>query len=443
MIQPRTLALQILYDIEVHTAYVNISFQTHTETAGLDGRDTAFAKELVYGVTKHKLTLDAVIAHCSSVKLKKLAPYVLCILRMGLYQLFYMDKVPNSAAVNESVKLAAKYAGRSRGFVNAVLRRAAREGLQLPEGESAEALSVRYSYPLPLVYWFTTQFGEKEGAALLAAGNQTPPLCIRVNPLKTTREALQARLAEEGIEARCAAWCDTALLLSGGHVQQSAAYREGLFTIQDQSAQLAALALSAQPGDCVFDVCAAPGGKTTQLAEQMENSGTVYAWDLYEKRLNSVQNTAKRLGISIIQTQTADARTVLFPKQADKILADVPCSGLGVVRRRPDLKYKDALTEFAALTETQLAILCHAADALKPGGVLVYSTCTVNPAENEGVIHSFLEIHPDFAVGPIDNPHITGAAAKTLQSGMGTLYPTEEGGDGFFICRLTKRADTE
>ncbi len=441
MIEPRTLALQILYEIEVNQAYLNISFQSHSEAVALDGRDAAFVKELVYGVTRRRLTLDSVIARCSSVKLKKLAPYVLCILRMGLYQLFYMDKVPASAAVNESVKLAGRYAARSRGFVNAVLRRAAREGLQLPEGESEEALSVRWSYPLPLVSWLIEQLGSARALQYMKASDETPPVCVRVNTLKTTRKALKQRLADEGIDSREAAWCDRALLLSGGRIQQSPAYREGLFTIQDQSAQLAALALSPKPGDCVFDLCAAPGGKTTQLAEMMENRGVIHAWDIYEKRLMSVENTAERLGISIIRTQAADAQGVTFPCQADAILADVPCSGLGVIRRRPDLKYKTALTDFDALIKTQTAILHHAAEALREGGHLVYSTCTVNPAENEAVVRGFLAEHPDFALVPIDSPHILGVAAMALQSGMGTLYPTPEGGDGFFIAKLKRKTD--
>lgn len=441
MVQPRTLALQILYDIEVNRAYLNISFQSHVDAAELTARDAAFVKELVYGVTKRRLTLDAVIARCSSVKLKKLAPYVLCILRMGLYQLFYMDKVPDSAAVNESVKLAGRYAARSRGFINAVLRRAAREGLQLPEGDSAEALSVRFSYPLPLVLWMLKYFGTERAIQYMQASDEAPPVCIRVNSLKTTCAELQKRLADEGIESRAADWCDTALLLGSSRLRQSAAYREGLFTIQDQSAQLAALALSPQPHDCVFDLCAAPGGKTTHLAEMMENQGTVYAWDVYEKRLAAVQNTAERLGITIITTQAADARNVHFPTEADAVLADVPCSGLGVIRRRPDLKYKADITDFDTLIQTQAAILSHAAEALKKGGILVYSTCTVNVAENEDVVNAFLAEHPDFVLDPIVNPHITGTATAVLQGGMGTLYPTPEGGDGFFIARLKRKTD--
>ncbi|MGN1059530.1 MAG: 16S rRNA (cytosine(967)-C(5))-methyltransferase RsmB [Clostridia bacterium] len=437
MIQPRELALQILYDIEKHQAYLNISFQNHIDRAALTGRDAALAKELVYGTIQRRLTLDDTLSRLSSVKLRKLAPYVLCILRMGLYQLFYMDKIPASAAVNESVRLAGKYVQRSRGFINAVLRRAAAEGLRLPEGDGDEALAVRYSHPAALVHWLRHRFGDEQALHILEENNQTPPLSVRVNTLKSSRSALLDRLRAEGAQVREGSMTDAAIIFDGGGVRQLAAYREGLFTIQDQSAQLAALALAPEPGQLVFDVCAAPGGKTTHLAELMENKGSILALDLYEKRLLSVRDAAKRLGLSIITTQTADARQLQPPAAADKILVDAPCSGLGVIRRRPDIKYKEHLTAFDELIQTQTDILRRCAAALKPGGELVYSTCTINPGENEELIHAFLSEQPGFSLQPVTSPHITGTAA-VLKTGMGTFYPDRQGGDGFFIAKLKK-----
>ncbi len=437
--QPRELALTILYDIEKNGAYLNISFQKHTEAEKLSARDAAFVKELVYGTVKYQLAFDSTVAQYSSVKLKKIAPYVLCILRLGLYQLFYMDKVPESAAVNESVKLAGRYAARSRGFINAILRKAAREGLFLPEGNSEETLSVRYSHPLPLVQWLIRQFETERAIELMRENNQTPALCVRANTMKITSEALATKLKAERIGVQKGKLSDYALLFESGGVQQLSAYKEGLFTIQDQSAQLAALALAPQPGETVFDVCAAPGGKTTHLAEMMENEGRILALDLYEKRLQSVAIAAKRLSLSIIETQTADATEFKFPCQADKILIDAPCSGLGVIRRRPDIKYKTDITDFCELVEIQKKILRHCAGYLKPGGTLVYSTCTINPEENEQQIYAFLQENSDFALEAPSHSAILEPAARILETGMGTIYPGDGGGDGFFIARLKRR----
>lgn len=436
--QPRELALKILYDIEKRSAYLNISFQNHAEQATLPPRDIAFVKELCYGVMQKKLRLDDAIAHFSSVRLKKLSPYVLSLLRIGLYQLFFMDKIPQSAAVNESVKLAGQYARQSKGFINAILRRAAREGLpELPSDET-EALALQYSHPLPLVTWLQDCFGKEKARLILEENDQNPPLFLRVNTLKIGRPALLERLNGEGCTACEGLWSDSSILVTEGTPRQLSSYAEGLFTIQDQSAQLAALVLDPRPGQKVLDVCAAPGGKTTHLAELMQNRGSISALDIYEKRLISVTDAANRLGLSIIETQTADARQFTPPEPADKILVDAPCSGLGVIRRRPDLKYKADLTDFTGLTETQSAILHHSAGLLRHDGEMVYSTCTINPEENEKIIEAFLAKHKDFSLCPVKSEHITGKAAQLLKDGMATFYPDSEGGDGFFIAKLKK-----
>ncbi len=437
MATPRELALKILYDIEKNGAYLNISFKNHTE--GVNERDAAFAKELTYGVMQHKLTLDYVIAHFSSVKLKKLAPFVLCILRLGMYQLYYMDKIPESAAVNESVKLAGRYAGKSRGFINAILRKAAKEPLNLPTDQGTEALSVRYSHPVSLACWLLSTFGAERAEEIMAENQTAPSLCVRVNTYRTTKEDLIKCLCDEGVSVSEGALSDCSLLFESGGVQKLASYKEGLFTVQDQSAQLAALALAPKPGEVCYDVCAAPGGKTTHLAELMDNQGEILALDLYEKRLLSVMESANRLGLNIIKTQPADASQYAFSNQADKILIDAPCSGLGVIRRRPDIKYKPELTDFAELVMIQKNILSHCADFLKPGGEMVYSTCTINPDENENQVLTFLKNQADFELMPIESPHIIGKAKEILQTGMGTFYPTKDGGDGFFIAKLRRR----
>lgn len=438
MIQPRELALKILADIEKNQAYLNISFQEKTQGVELPARDIAFVKELVYGVIKHKMTLDYTISRYSSVKIKKLSVFILCILRMGLYQLFYMDKIPHSAAVNESVKLAGKYGhGASRGYVNAMLRKMAESGLVEINESQNQRLSVQYSHPEPLTVWYQKTFGEK-AEELLKQNNLSPSLSVRVNTLKTTVEDLQSCLEKEGIETKAGVLTKTALLLGNGAAQRVSAYEEGLFTFQDQSAQLAALALSPNAGERVLDACAAPGGKTTHMAELMGNKGEIVALDIYEKRLSSVQNTAKRLGLSIIETCVCDAST-FRDEPFDKILVDAPCSGLGVIRRRPDIKYKENITDFSGLIKIQTAILENCVKLLKAGGTLVYSTCTINPAENEGVIQTFLEKHSDFSLVPAVHDDMTEEAKALLQTGMGTVYPTEHGGDGFFIAKLKRK----
>lgn len=438
MIQPRELALKILADIEKNQAYLNISFQEKTQGVELPARDIAFVKELVYGVIKHKMTLDYTISRYSSVKIKKLSVFILCILRMGLYQLFYMDKIPHSAAVNESVKLAGKYGhGASRGYVNAMLRKMAESGLVEINESQNKRLSVQYSHPEPLTVWYQKTFGEK-AEELLKQNNLSPSLSVRVNTLKTTVEDLQSCLEKEGIETKAGVLTKTALLLGNGAAQRVSAYEEGLFTFQDQSAQLAALALSPNAGERVLDACAAPGGKTTHMAELMGNKGEIVALDIYEKRLSSVQNTAKRLGLSIIETCVCDAST-FRDEPFDKILVDAPCSGLGVIRRRPDIKYKENITDFSGLIKIQTAILENCVKLLKAGGTLVYSTCTINPAENEGVIQTFLEKHSDFSLVPAVHDDMTEEAKALLQTGMGTVYPTEHGGDGFFIAKLKRK----
>ncbi len=439
MIQPRELSLKILYDVEKNGAYLNISFQNYTDSAEISGRDAALVKELTYGVLKRKITLDNTISRFSSVKLKKIAPYVLCILRMGLYQLFFMDKIPDRAAVDESVKLAGKYAGKSRGFINAILRKAQTEGLFIPEGDTPEDLSVRYSHPVSLVCWLCERFGVEKAKKIMEENNRAPAVCLRVNRREKTPEDLIKLLSEEGIVARSGTLSGDAVLIESGNISRLPAFSEGLFTVQDQSAQLAVLALEPAPGETIFDVCAAPGGKTTHIAELMDNRGEILALDIYEKRLLSVAKTAERLGLTIIETKVADGAEFQFPMLADRILVDAPCSGLGVIRRRPDIKYKEELTSFSELVGIQSNILKNASRYLKPGGTLVYSTCTINPEENEEQVNRFLAEHEDFELSPVDYPGITKEASALLKSGMGTVYPEKDSGDGFFIAKLKRR----
>lgn len=447
MASGRETALKILYETEQKDGYLNIVFANRMREAELPRQERALAKELVSGVVQHKITLDYVIRSFSSIRLKKISPYILQILRMGIYQLYYMDKIPNSAAVNECVKLAKKYGHKaSSGFVNALLHRAAGEGkIKLPERAQNEVqyLSVKYSHPEELTNWYINTFGSERAEALLSENNVRPAIEARVNTLKISRDELIELLLKEGIVAHPSDITACGIILERGkNPEKIRAYRDGLFSIQGISSQLAALVLDPKPGDAVLDLCCAPGGKTAHLAELMKNEGEILASDLYEHRLAQVNENAKRLGISIIKTSQMDALNEKkeYLNKADKILLDVPCSGLGIVRRKPDIKYKEGLTDFDELVGIQKNILNICAKYLKIEGELIYSTCTINPQENIGVVNEFLDKNPDFCIAPVTSEHIGDKILSQMGEGYITLYPDEHGCDGFFICKLKRRS---
>ena len=446
MASGRETALKILYETEQKDGYLNIVFANHMRGADLPREERALAKELVSGVMQHKITLDYVIRSYSSIRLKKISPYILQILRMGIYQLYYMDKIPASAAVNESVKLAKKYGHKaSAGFVNAILHKASDEGkIKLPDKEKnvAEYLSVAYSHPEELVRWYIDTFGSERAEKLLDVNNSRPPVEARVNTLKITRNELIEQLLNEGIVAHPSdATACGVVIERGKNPEKTRAYRDGLFSIQGISSQLAALVLSPKQGNTVLDLCCAPGGKTAHLAELMKNEGEILASDLYEHRLLQVNENAQRLGIKIIKTSQMDAQKEKkeYLEKADKILLDVPCSGLGIIRRKPDIKYKNSITDFDELVGIQKNILNICSKYLKIEGELVYSTCTVNPQENLEVVNDFLNKNPDFCIVGAVSESIGDSIASDLKNGCITLYPDEHGCDGFFICKLKRR----
>ena len=446
MASGREAALKILYETEQKDGYLNIVFANHMRGSDLPREERALAKELVSGVMQHKITLDYVIRSYSSIRLKKISPYILQILRKGIYQLYYMDKIPASAAVNESVKLAKKYGHKaSSGFVNAILHKASDAGkIKLPDKKQnvAEYLSVAYSHPGELVKWYIETFGVDRAESLLAQNNVTPPIEARVNTLKASREDVIKILADEGITAHESDITGCGIVLERGkNPEKTRAYHDGLFSIQGISSQLAALALSPKAGETVLDLCCAPGGKTAHLAELMKNEGEILASDLYEHRLSQVRENAKRLGISIIKASQMDALAEKkeYLNKADKILLDVPCSGLGIIRRKPDIKYKDELSDFGELVLIQKNILNICAKYLKIEGELIYSTCTINPQENMGVVNSFLEKNPDFCIVSAASEYIGDKINSDMEKGYITLYPDSHGCDGFFICKLKRR----
>lgn len=413
MINAREIAMKAIYDVEFNGAYSNMVLKK--ALSGAEKQDKGFTTTLVYGTISRKLTLDYVIERYSKLKLKKISKYILIILRMGLYQLMFMDKIPESAAVNESVKLAKHYGhGASAGFVNGILRSYIRNGIKI----SDDNLSVKYSYPEWLCNQWINDFGFEFTEKLMAAMNTEPKITIRYNALKTTQEELKTLFEENGIHSEANG---ISLVCEGFDVSHDKLYLDGFYSVQDTAASNAAIELSPRAGDTVIDMCAAPGGKTTHLAEIMENKGKILAFDIHKHKIKLIEANAKRLGIGIIDAQIADG--TVFDERlrntADKILCDVPCSGLGIIRRKPDIKWnKDDTNE---LRDIQKKILENAAEYLKHGGEIVYSTCTIDHRENEDITSEFLKNHSDFE--------------KLSEK---TYYPHTDGTDGFYICKMRR-----
>lgn len=382
---------------------------------------------MVMGVLRNKIYLDFIIRSYSKIRLKKLSDYVLQILRCGVYQLVKMDKIPPSAACNEAVKLAKKYAhSAAGGYVNGVMRTVSRniDNLPKPKGTAAEVMSIKYSCPLWLVEKLINQSGEETTEDILSDSIKPHPTMLRVNRLKTTADELMEVLKAEGINAVKDTETENCLRVSGAiDINKSNAYKNGLYTLQNINSIRAAALVNPRSGDTVMDLCAAPGGKTTYLAEMMENKGKIYAFDLHKHKIDLINNSAKRLGIDIIKAENKDTSKLMeeFSGIADCVLADVPCSGIGVIHKKPDIKYNRTESDIEELVKIQKNILNAAAVYVKGGGSIVYSTCTILEEENQNRIKEFLENHKDFK--------------KEYEE---TYYAHKTGGSGFYVCRLVK-----
>lgn len=401
--------------------------------------ESALCASLTYGVLQNRAWLDFLIGSFSSRPVEKLTPQVLDALRLGAYQLVFLTRMPQSAAVHETVELVKAHGNpAAAGYANGVLRALQRSLEHLPEvpkDDPLHYLSVRYSHPRWFVGKMHKRLGYEGCEALLQADNLPAVATARVNTLKTTRHALLARLAEEGLEAVPHAALENALVfpeLRG--VLQSGALREGLLYIQDAASQLCVEALGPRPGETVLDLCAAPGGKSLLAAQMMEDRGTLLSMDIHPHKTDLIAENAARYGAACIQTFPADAsvtRDALL-ERADAIICDVPCSGMGVIRKKPDVRYKDG-DRIKALPPLQLSILENAGRYLKPGGRLIYSTCTVLKEENEAVVEKFLAENAEFSLEPFSLPGI-----GTVEDGMLTLWPHIHHTDGFFMAKIVK-----
>ena len=410
MANAREAAMKILMDVTKNGAYVNLALSRGLESTALEEADRGFVTQLAYGTVENLSAIDGVISSLSKIKMKKISPPILAILRLGVYQILYLDKVPKSAAVNEAVKLARRYGhAASAGFVNALLRAAAK-GAEGAAGGSAEIAAAkggakaglgdavadaagRFSYPLWLAKRWEDEFGADFALSLMAPQG-APEIFIRVNPLKTTPEALLQQIKAEKTDT------EGVLVYKDGPISKSEAFAGGLFSVQDKAFGHVARAVGPKPGQRVLDACAAPGGKTCHLAELMQNQGEIVAFDVHEHKIKLIQENARRLGITIVKALCQDA-SVFVPELEegfDAVLLDVPCSGLGVIRRRPDLKQNRAPEDFESLNAAQRSILEACWRYVKPGGVLVYATCTFEKCENGDMVRWFIEKHPAFTI---------------------------------------------
>lgn len=422
---PREAALLALYSCHCRGGWCDGALHREISRGKLDSRDGALASRLTYGVIQNQLLLDHYLGHFSARPLDQLEPKVLDILRLGGYQLLLTDKIPPMAAVDESVKLAKKYAKnpKTAGFVNAVLRNLDRNRKNLPAlpRDLLERLSIQYSHPRWLVEEFVGRLGAEEGEALLAADNAPAPITAQVNTVKTDTATLLALLAAEGVTARAHPWMADCLILENtGDLESLDSFQRGYYYIQDPAARQAVLAAEPKAGELVLDLCAAPGGKSFAAAMAMGDVGQVVSRDVYPRKVRELSAAATRLSLTCVHAQVGDA-TEPIDRQAALVIADVPCSGLGIIRKKPDIRFKDPAT-FGELLPLQARILENAARAVAPGGRLLYATCTLRRAENEDQVERFADKAKDFTV-------------KTME----TLWPHRTGTDGFFYAVLERQ----
>jgi 16S rRNA (cytosine967-C5)-methyltransferase len=445
IVNAREAAMTIVNKVLRENAYSNLALKQVLEKSTLSRVDKALVTELVNGTLKNLIKIDYIAGQF--MKVKKLDKHIEDIIRIGIYQILYLDRVPDSAVCNEGANLARKYGNEGAvKFVNGVLRNIIRskDKLVFPDKgkQPVDYLSVTYSHPEWIVRKWLEDYGFEFTEELLSANNQIPPFTIRVNRLKCGKEELIKQLEQEEIEYSSGLYNEEALNIRGtSSIEEKESFQKGLFQIQDESSMLVGRVLDPKPGELIIDVCSAPGGKSTHAAELMQNRGEILARDIHEHKLALIRQSCKRLGIDIVRTELFDAREPDpgLSGKADRVLVDAPCSGLGVLRRRADLKWKKNHDNFEALSKLQLQILSKAAEYVKQKGILVYSTCTVNKSENLKVVESFMKSREDFELEDISPLLPENLAVETKSKGYAEIYPNIHHIDGFFIARLRRR----
>lgn len=436
----REIAFKVLYDIEKNNNYSNIAINKNFKSLEIKDIDRGLATELIYGVIENKYYLDYIINKLSKIKTKKMSVYVKILLRIGIYQILFLDSVSDYAAVNETVNLVKKYDKKSAGFVNAILRNVIRNKESIgviEEKDRVKHLSIKYSYNPWIIKNWIEVFGIDFTEDLLEANNEKPSLYIRVNTLKIDRNTLMEKLEDMGIKCFKVSNIEEAIRVENlKNIENNKLFKEGLFTIQDISSMLVGKVINPRENSQILDLCSAPGGKSTHLATLMNNTGKVISRDIFDHKLSLIKSTVNRLGLNNVQVEKFDAAKLdnNSIEKFDYVLADVPCSGLGIIRRKPEIKYKEK-KDIENITIIQKEILDNAAKYVKIGGILVYSTCTIFDTENIDIVNKFVEENKNFEFEKIDEINVD---LENQEKGYLNIYPNIHGMDGFFIAKLKR-----
>ena len=438
----RDAAFSILWAVENKQAYSNLLLHQTLESYGISAKNRGLLTEITYGTLQHQMTLDYYLEPYLKGKIES---WVKILLRLSLYQIVYLDRIPAHAVVHEAVEIAKRRGhGGVGSVVNGVLRSVQRGGLRSFNtiSDPIEKISIETSHPAWMIKRWAEQFGLEKTREMALENNKIPSQTIRVNTVRATVEEVIEMLESEGLEAVPSKIIPECLIVTNGQPAKTSTFEKGFITIQDESSMLPSYALQLEAGMKVLDMCAAPGGKTTHIAEKMENKGTLYALDLHQHKIKLIDESASRLGHTIIETAVGDGKQSVErfgTEQFDRILVDAPCSGLGVIKRKPDIKYTKRQEDFARLQEIQSDLLGQAAQLLKRDGILVYSTCTVDSVENRGTAERFLKEHPEMEKIQVALPEAIGIK----HTGFVQLFPQDFGSDGFFIAAFRKKGQPE
>ncbi|QKX49140.1 16S rRNA (cytosine(967)-C(5))-methyltransferase RsmB [Planococcus glaciei] len=435
----RDAAFSILWAVENKQAYSNLLLHQTIQSHGIADKNKGLLTEITYGTLQHQMTLDYYLEPYLKGKIE---PWVKILLRMSLYQIVYLDRIPAHAVVHEAVEIAKRRGhGGVASVVNGVLRSVQRSGVRSFNtiSDPYEKIAIETSHPVWMIKRWAEQFGLEKTREMALENNKIPPQTVRVNTVQATPEEVIEMLESEGLEAVQSELVPECLIVTNGQPAKTATFEKGFITIQDESSMLPAYALQVGPEMEVLDMCAAPGGKTTHIAEKMQNKGQLFAMDLHQHKIKLIDETAKRLGHTVIETEVGDGKKSVERfgvEKFDRILVDAPCSGLGVIKRKPDIKYTKKEADFARLQEIQLELLDQASQLLKPDGIMVYSTCTVDSIENRGTAERFLKDHPEMEKIEVALPKALGLK----NTGFVQIFPQDFGGDGFFISAFRKKA---
>lgn len=439
----REIIFKILIDVNTNKAFSNISINSHVKK--FNSRDENLIREIVYGVIENKKYIDYIISQVSTRPIKKIHPPILEILRIGVYQIVFMDKIPDRAAVNETVQLSKKYGHKGTvKYVNGILRNISRRKddlIKVDKSNPINYLSIKYSYPKWMIKKWIGEYGYTMTEEVCKSGNKRPKLNIRVNTLKVNRNELASLLKSYDYKVEKTRYAKDGLVIENPvRITSLEEYKKGYFIIQDESSMLASQVLNPAEGSTVLDLCSAPGGKTTHMAQIMNNRGKIIARDIYDHKLDLVAKNATRLGIDIIEIESYDA-TNLDSKLIEKIdycLVDAPCSGLGIIRRRPEIKWNRQEEDIESLVDFQWDILNKAKDYIRPKGFMVYSTCTISKSENENIVNRFLMENPNFKLTNINKEIFKDGKPYETKDRAIQLFPHIHDTDGFFIAKFQK-----